>query len=154
MACTEKAGQNPDTATGEMAAPGEVACPGGEVAFVRAIIRDSLRLKQRVRCLAELHYFFFFFFLEIISALAQQLSTRIVMYFDVYVTVHTISLVFLRSFFAFMFRVCALFYRFRFVIFFVLRVCFHSPHQPYHIPSALLFLLGKILWSRDVGSRV
>lgn len=31
-----------------MAAEGEVACPGGEVAFVRAIIRDSLRLKQRV----------------------------------------------------------------------------------------------------------
>ncbi|CAM9946766.1 unnamed protein product [Pylaiella littoralis] len=45
----DEAGQNPDTATGEMAAEGEVACPGGEVAFVRAIIRDSLRLKQRVR---------------------------------------------------------------------------------------------------------
>lgn len=44
-----KAGQNPDTATGEMATAGEVACSGGEVAFVRAIIRDSLRLRQRVR---------------------------------------------------------------------------------------------------------
>eukprot|EP00752_Nemacystus_decipiens_P014801 g13176.t2 len=46
---TEEAGQNPDTATGEMATAGEVACPGGEVAFVRAIIRDSLRLRERVR---------------------------------------------------------------------------------------------------------
>lgn len=43
-----KAGQNPDTATGDMATAGEVACPGGEVAFVRAIIRDSLRLRERV----------------------------------------------------------------------------------------------------------
>eukprot|EP00903_Cladosiphon_okamuranus_P020233 g18570.t1 len=46
---SEEAGQNPDTATGEMATAGEVACPGGEVAFVRAIIRDSLRLRERVR---------------------------------------------------------------------------------------------------------
>ena len=40
-----QAGQNPDTATAEMAAAGEVACPGGEEAFVRAIIRDSLQLR-------------------------------------------------------------------------------------------------------------
>ncbi|CAN0230877.1 unnamed protein product, partial [Ectocarpus sp. 6 AP-2014] len=39
----DEAGQNPDTATGDMAAAGEVACHGGEVAFVTAIIRDSLR---------------------------------------------------------------------------------------------------------------
>lgn len=43
-----KAGQNPDTATGDMAAAGEVACHGGEVAFVTDIIRDSLRLRERV----------------------------------------------------------------------------------------------------------
>lgn len=43
-----QAGQNPDTATLEMATAGEVACPGGEEAFVRAIIRDSLRLRHRV----------------------------------------------------------------------------------------------------------
>ncbi|CAN0486592.1 unnamed protein product, partial [Hapterophycus canaliculatus] len=44
-----QAGQNPETATGEMATAGEVACPGGEVAFVRAIIEDSLCLRERVR---------------------------------------------------------------------------------------------------------
>ncbi|CAM9387291.1 unnamed protein product, partial [Scytosiphon promiscuus] len=46
---TDEAGQNPETATGDMATAGEVACPGGEVAFVRAIIEDSLRLRERVR---------------------------------------------------------------------------------------------------------
>ncbi|CAM9122059.1 unnamed protein product [Ectocarpus sp. 12 AP-2014] len=45
----DEAGQNPDTATGDMAAAGEVACHGGEVAFVTTIIRDSLRLRERVR---------------------------------------------------------------------------------------------------------
>lgn len=45
---TPQAGQNPGTATAEMAAAGEVAYPGGEEAFVAAIIRDSLVLKERV----------------------------------------------------------------------------------------------------------
>lgn len=44
-----KAGQNPDSATRAMATASEVSCHGGEEAFVRAIIRDSLRLKQKVR---------------------------------------------------------------------------------------------------------
>ncbi|CAM9601929.1 unnamed protein product, partial [Discosporangium mesarthrocarpum] len=45
----EEGGQNPDTATRDMATEGELSCRGGEVDFVRAIVEDSLILKERVR---------------------------------------------------------------------------------------------------------
>lgn len=51
-----KAGQNPDSATRVMATASEVSCHGGEEAFVRAIIRDSLRLKKKVRLSCYVFY--------------------------------------------------------------------------------------------------
>lgn len=53
-----QAGQNPESATGAMATAGEVACPGGEEAFVRAIVRDSLVLKKRVNAIHLLSIYF------------------------------------------------------------------------------------------------
>lgn len=41
-----------------MATAGEVACPGGEEAFVRAIVRDSLVLKKRVNIMHFLSIYF------------------------------------------------------------------------------------------------
>ncbi|CAM9844695.1 unnamed protein product, partial [Phaeothamnion confervicola] len=48
-ASAEEAGLNPRTATGATATAAEVACEGGELAFVSAIVNDSIHLGTRIR---------------------------------------------------------------------------------------------------------